>query len=381
MGRFLIVLCLLFINFGCYYQSPVNCFDRQDYELVLSGEEAYPLDNSSTFRPTAVYTYNVESETSFLIVDNEQLGRIDIYNSKTKQLHKRIQLTGEGPNGIKYRPSGYFFHNMDSIFLFFNVTQELYLIDSGGVIKNKMGPLTKWTEQSKMPTIDVSGGMKPLLRKNTIEFCTYGLASSNGKAGVIYDLVNQTARFPYTLPAIYKRGWWSGLLYDRFSQAYNEEENLVVLSYGADKFIYIVNQHGEIRKECASSRYLPEQLKPYATEAKSLDVNYQELWKYEALQGSYSTIIYDRWREVYYRVAFRSLSESEYTSPHLVWSKPVIIILDRQFKKIGESVLPQGYYHAVHYVTPEGIYFANRDAYDRNDNLMTFGRFSLQKAK
>lgn len=377
-ATYALILCLALFQ-SCNYQAKVTCSDLNDFDLVLNGLEKFALDSTSTFRPTAVYTS--ETDEPLMIIDNEELGRIDIYNLKTKLLHKRIQLISDGPNGIKQSFSGYFFRNMDSIFLFFNVSQQLLLIDSDGIIKNKFGSITRWTEQAKTPTVDVTGAMKPILRNNTIEFGTYALASSDGKAGLVYDLETQTTRIPYTLPDIYKTGWWSGLNYDRVSQAYNKKEEIVVLSYGADKYIYVITQDGDVKKVCASSRYLPDQLKPYSPKIQDLNQHFQQLWKHEALQGSYSTIIYDQWKEVYYRIAFRPITESEYTSPNLVWSKPTIIILDKEFRKVGESILPAGYYYAIHYVTPDGLFFANRDEYDRNDDFMVFGKFNLQKTQ
>jgi hypothetical protein len=290
-----------------------------------------------------------------------------------------MQLESDGPNGIKPQISSYYFHSPDSIFLFFNILQQLVLIDGQGNIQARHKLLTQpWSETNEIPTAQVYGGMVPFIRNNKMYLCSYGLAFSGGKAGLVYDLDGGGTFFPYLLPEIYSEGWWSGLIYDRFSQAVNDDHNLVVLSYGADKFLWVIDERGNIVPKCAKSRYLPDQLKPYSNERMNFDQHYLDLWRHEALQGGYSSVIYDKWRHVYYRIAFKPVPESAYTSPNQVWDNPVVVILDSDFRIVGESELPAGYLFTLYYVSPEGIFFYNRYAYENeDDDHFTFGRFTL----
>jgi hypothetical protein len=378
ISLFSLILC----GATCNKENIVNCAGRADYQLVLTGEEQFPLDTGSTFSPSAAYYVRAtHQDSALLFIDNQNQNRIEMYNPVTRQLQHRIQLTGEGVNGIKYKPTSFFPHTADSIFLFFNIGQELLLMNRQGEIINRIGRInTDWTKDNEVPIIQVNGQMKPFVLNNEIHFCTYGQPSTQGMAGAAFDLANGPTTFPYRTPELYDQGWWSGLLYGKFYQVYNPDDDLIVLSYGPDHNIYIKNRDGKMKTVCAKSSYLPDQLVPYSKKKLDFEEHYLELWRHEALQGGYATMIYDQWRKVYYRMAFRPLEEAEYKSPNQLWDKPTIIILDRNFEKVGESILPNGFLFSIFYVSPKGLHFYNKKAYDEvDDDWASFGIFTLNR--
>jgi hypothetical protein len=377
--NYLLILAILLTS--CNRGLPTKeCFDTANVvKLVQTGEMRLPMDSVTSFSATAAFVYTPpNSERSFVVIDNLNQMRIDIFDLSSKQLHKRIKFSADGPNPIP-NPSGFYFHNFDSIFLFFNVGQKIYLIDSAGTVKDKMGPLTVWSSDKQMPTVEISGDKRPFILGSDVYFGTYGLAYSDNGAGFIYNLESRNFQVPYQLPSQYERGWWSGLLYDRLSVTHNAKEGIIILSYGADNNLYTVDSSGSLKSYCAKLSQLPGKLIPYSEVQLEFDVHYAKLWKHEALQGGYSYVVYDPWRNLYYRFAFPPVLEAVYSDPSQVWDEPAIVVLNSNFEKVGETKLPKGYLFTVCYVDEHGLNIFNKSKYDVNDDFIYFDVYTVSK--
>ncbi|MFQ5447803.1 MAG: DUF4221 family protein, partial [Saprospiraceae bacterium] len=123
-------------------------------------------------------------------------------------------------------------------------------------------------------------------------------------------------------------------------------------------------------------------IKPFSKEAIT-QKNYpgkDALQKYDHTTPSYYCIIFDKYRRLYYRFATLPLSEDEYNTADRR-HQPTIIILNEDFKKIGETVLPKrGFNYRMIFLNNMGLHIGKESEYRKDESKLTFGIF-LPKPK
>ncbi len=115
-------------------------------------------------------------------------------------------------------------------------------------------------------------------------------------------------------------------------------------------------------------------MKPIKPPSKDKVFDSGETFRYEAFTGAYEAIKYDPYRQMYYRFAFLPV-EDPATQPTVLHGKIAIIILDNNFQKVGEYVLPNGYNHLMSFVGKAGLHIASRTKYSQDENFLTFDIF------
>ena len=105
-------------------------------------------------------------------------------------------------------------------------------------------------------------------------------------------------------------------------------------------------------------------------------------------QQFYHYIYYDKYREVYYRLAYPESEVDPKENQQDIWSfgrrTCSIVILDKNFRIIGETLLPDyRYQNRSIVVLKDGLYICDshykREDYD--ENVWSFQRFDLMKKK
>jgi len=99
----------------------------------------------------------------------------------------------------------------------------------------------------------------------------------------------------------------------------------------------------------------------------------------------YGDIVYDPYREVYYRFAYHYTeldSKKNWRGSAVFGRKKFsVIILNKDFEVVGETLFPEAVYNSyVFFVHRDGLYIS-RDYqinYDQSEDYMTFELFSLE---
>ena len=98
----------------------------------------------------------------------------------------------------------------------------------------------------------------------------------------------------------------------------------------------------------------------------------------------YGGVFYDKYRELYYRIATGGIEEinATFLSREIYDSKPIsVIILNNKFEKIGETLLPSKTHDPLGvFVGPEGLYISNSNLENPNlqENLLSFSVYVPQ---
>jgi len=369
---FLIVIALL----SSCSQPPANDNGIDRYTLEEKGILNLELDSLSGDSPSNLYVYQ-QNGTEYLVKGNFSNWRLDIYNLTSQKLYKTIPFEKEGPNGVGNSPTGFYFHNLDSIFLFFNLSQRICLVNDSGVLLNNIGPLNTINRYTYP---DISAERYPFLKDNELHLSTYGHKyKENQQSGMIINLVTELGKQPHKLTDIYSKGYWGGVLYDVYYHDYNRKEDLIIQSYGADHQIYTIDDMGTKKAHMAKGERLNEKIRPYSDLDQDFMSVAQHLYKFEALQGGYGQIRYDPYRDVYYRFVFNPVNPSEFHSPSQIWENPSIIILNKKFSKIGEFPLPKANKFFFMFISKAGLNIFNTKQFEKTEEKLPFTTFELVK--
>jgi len=345
------------------------------YTLRLGSEIELALDSVTRVAlPYDIAEYHRANGVEYLALSDFTGRRINIYDLGTRTLFNRITIEKDGPNAIRPRPFGLILDNLDSIFLFENSTQTVFLISNDGSLIDKF-PIRIYPGTERQ-FVDVTGAMPGFYADGSLHFSGYGLGYDK-EAGAILDLKNRKIRFPKDLPDTYTGGWWRGVVYDKFSHTFNHNDSLVIQSFGNDHNIQVVDLRARTKAiYCAKSRHISD-IEPLSAQPLNFVEQEQFLYRNEALQGGYSTVKYDPWQKVYYRIALLPVPKALFHSPQQIWERSSVIILDSAFRKIGEFDLPKDYFYPISFVSESGFCLMNKIKYSEREDAVSFGCFKL----
>ena len=167
---------------------------------------------------------------------------------------------------------------------------------------------------------------------------------------------------------------------DDFSRTYDGKN--FIYSFYVDEDILVTSiDHAEVKRIKAKSRYIdsPDEEQP---------LNVQKGPQLNLELARYGDLKYDPYREVYYRFAYpkTELDDKINWMGKAVYGRKKfsVIILDKDFQIIGETLFPEAIYNPyASFVSKEGLYIS-RDYqmnYDQSEDFMTFELFKLVEKK
>ena len=104
-------------------------------------------------------------------------------------------------------------------------------------------------------------------------------------------------------------------------------------------------------------------------------------------RSNYGNLLYDKYRDVYYRIAFpqTEIEDKQINTMELMrYGRKVfsIIILDNQFNIIGETLFPAYTYNSnLIFIREDGIYISNSHFMNPefSDDILSFHKFELKR--
>ena len=134
----------------------------------------------------------------------------------------------------------------------------------------------------------------------------------------------------------------------------------IILSYGADDYIYVYNDSVQVSKMYCKSNYIKEFND--IPDDKFKDLGF--IKKYQAEEPRYKGIYYDPFKNLYYRITELRKDISNFDINKAKWT---IIVLDCNLTVIGEVLIPYSKYLSdVFVLCEEGVYLKKTP---KNDNL------------
>ncbi|MDR0505346.1 MAG: DUF4221 domain-containing protein [Dysgonamonadaceae bacterium] len=392
--NYLYIVVFAFILFSCKKDKKSQDNIEQtntsyNCELVDTGSRlSYPLDNNTKYQFSAMFPFVDTDGKEYLTFLNSN-HEILFYELMNEKFLFKIKIENVGPNGI-IGASGYYIENLNSIYITTPVLPALHRINKEGDILQKINYGKTQNGYSIIPTFSSNSFFHtPLFIIDGVLYITQKpnrmSPLSSTPVSVVIDTLNNSFReLPLIFPPLIDDDCMDRLgggFNLSFSRDFNEKDRLFVYSFYFDENIYIASvNHDKIRKICIKSKYIDKII----MKEKANDMLTGAKQDYET--PMYGNLIYDKYRNVYYRMAYPKVELEDgvnYVELTVHGRKRFsIIILDCDFNIIGETLFPEYVYSpSVLFVHKNGLYICNNHPKNSsfNEDILSFSCFKLSK--
>ncbi len=328
--------------------------------------------------------YFLDSKNEWVFNINWNTNSLQMYDLSEGTLMKTIPFEKEGDQGVG-ELMAFHVHALDSIFLFPFQGASFSLVDgSGNLIKRFKYNLPENHTAGFVHNISfvsppiIQGGQinfktRPAIIDNYREMTNEMLASS--KLSFKLDLETlDTELLMHHYPSDYLENGFKRFEFSRAAGA-----GKVVYSFFGDHQLYWASDfNSPLEKVEAKSEYLNEKLPLFP-----IDGAFLESQKYSNASSRYDNLIYDPYREVFYRFAYPDLDVNTEEEVRALRNNPgpfVIMVFDKDLKLLTETYFKGGKYLPLNaFVGKKGLYLStnNPDNPAIQEDLMGFEVFAL----
>ena len=361
-----------------------------------SGEnrvELVPEEECLSFRlPDNVSTYIKSMQcwkdgegVDHLVLANNNFPEIYVYDLYGGQLRKTVRYHMEGPDGVGPKSGGVYMQDWNTFCLPNLFAMEIAVIDSAGHKRatyrfpDDAFPFIPTRSITSYPlcwtdsTLYAYQGVNPRLGEECVRKSPVGL-KCDLRTGAVEPLA---FHYPSSLCRSPKAPALG--IESKVSRCFDGRR--FVYSFAFDERLYVLPpSHDEVQAVSAPSRYLPVPEVPEPVEADLFSGTRQmcEL-------PFYGAVYYDPYREVYYRIAYPKEEYAEEENFKDLWqsgrSRFSVLVLDKELRVIGETMLPKDTYRSdLVLVGERGLYFS--ESHYKNpsfdEDVLKFRLFRLE---
>ena len=362
--------------------------------LLLSCTKNHSITSSCTITPSNTYmlfkipnnlsqpfTYSMlryDSITQEYLLYMKNMDRlIAVYLLKSQELKHIYNFAKDGPNAI-LNLSGFFYDENNIFHVMSGRIPMIYQVDSSGNVYDKFKYGLTSDNKRVLPSYS-NTGFEVISNDGKLYLPLFDTDYIDGiKPYLIIDKTTNQIKYS-DIDFIQTTSTGESLGNKSYWWCYNDQELIFAYEFD-DRLAIHTPESSEYKFVTAKSQYIDE-LRQVIPENKDL---YQ---KPERIRNNacYGPIIYDRYRKVYYRIAYLN-SDCTPAEDWLGYSKCgrgnfSIMVLDKDFNLIGESLFPDCAKYSVNgiFVAPDGLYVNRSHCYDPefSDDLLRFERFDL----
>ena len=373
----------------------VSCQSEKQQELkyVLQETEdalSFEVSSNSSLYIKSMSLFKDDAGKEYMTFLSNEEPEIYVYDLMTEDLLKTIHVDQEGANGVGPKAAGFFMKSWDEIYIPNLFFPEISVIDSCGRKKQTFKLDSLGNGYGFIPTRSTVS--TPFVIKENV---LYGVqmpnprlgkvAVVNSPVGLMLDMVKKKvdlASFKY--PSAVMKNYQKPSLGIESKMSYCFNGEYLVLSFAFDETLYRMPLKGEkVTRHVAASSYLKKVELPEKVPS-DLMLAAKEMCELPI----YGNIIYDKYRNVYYRVAYPEKDYDMAENFVELWQSGrglfSIMILDENLNVIGETLLPENKYRSdLMLVLENGLYISTSHYKnsDFNEDLLAFQRFGLSSIK
>lgn len=368
--NFLIFIILLANLSSCNITNKNNRLGTDALTMQYGQEKFMSLDSMTT-QETGYIQYLNDGRIAFY---NLPAHNICVFDVEKGEEVEKIQLYKEGPNSVR-GIQGLYYDSADSIWLYQSWEKNLVLVNNKGIIVDKRNLQDKIAQSSLKNRLSVEPF--PLtdmpIRKVDDLFVLQGFNGPevvNGfrpACSVFYDLKADTVSVANEYPSIYgepskMNDNWGTFSYRAIPYTLNEYK--MVLSFPASDDIYVY----DLKSGKKESYFAGTSLE---TDISSIEgVQKSQLEKHYLEQLQYAGIFYDKYNDLYYRLAVLPIFDYDIHDKQTQQKPLAVIILNSNFEKVGEFNLGIGRYKYRNvFVSKEGLHL---NVYSEDDDYLKF---------
>lgn len=365
---------------------------EDEYTLKATNDcLVFQLNPQTSIFIKALFPYTDKDGKEFLTFQNEVEPEILVYDMNTLEYIKTICLEKEGDNGVGLF-CGYYLDSWEQIYIPSMMRNEIIVVNSDGLILRKL-PYGK-TSQGKntVPLTTLSFPYAPLffLGSKLYIHQTPNLRLGNrtmedSPVALILDTITNNLeelplRFPEIMTSARIRTNTLGI---ELSYSQILVDDAFVFSFFFDEDIQVVSLSGELKQKVkVKSKYIDKIVVP------SKQSNLSTLAKELCEIAFYGNLIYDKYRDVYYRFVYPETELGSNENYMDIWqlgrTKFSIMILNKDLEVIGETLFPENTYASNHFfIREDGLYLSTSFIKNPNfsDDELRFERIELVKSK
>ena len=359
---------------------------KASYLLNIINERKFALDEETAAKPMYMQLYTDSSMNRFLTLLNAYNNSIYVFDYNTRKYIKRIQYDQEGPNGI-LSPQAYYIKNWDSIYVLDRMKIELVLTDSLGnchgrmPLKNNMD--TEWAlyyPQYELSTINhiMEYGGKLML----CGFSPFSLEKDNRdkfRFTACVDMATGQVEYRDLYPqALYGHDYnWEGAFATIVYPCLLNDGKLIY-SFPVSHDLYLYDLNGEQVQKIYGGSNAAGTIHSINHERKHTP---KEMIMENILQQDlYGGILYDPYREIYYRFMLSAIPSATHETP-ISDKKICVIMMDKDFNYMGETIIGKysDWKWENSFVTAEGLHIECIDRNDLEEEYLYFKVFAPKK--
>lgn len=373
--RVLLVLVLCTVCISCQRTQQ----NRASFVLSITDEYlTFPIDEETKL-PHRVFVFDCNGKSYLSFLNNWE--ELLFYEVETGRLITKVKYNTKGGYDNVHNILSYMVVDFDNIYLSSEVGNKVFLTDTTARIKRSFS----------FPKSSSGAPLLPSLYPSTIvngkQYFHQGINLRLGKdamkyspVGVLVDTLSGKADVtPLKYPNLFSN---DELVYCTHGNRnwYCFDGNRFVYSYDILDSLVILNADFSERKSFfAKSQYI-QRVTPESN--STWDLN--RILKETCENPSYGNIMYDKYRQVYYRIVYPKVEfdrSEDFLSIFREGRKQIsIMILDKDLNVVGETLFPAYTYNSnLAFVDEQGLYLSvsHYKRSDFDENFLRFQRIEL----
>nr|WP_302830518.1 DUF4221 family protein [uncultured Bacteroides sp.] len=386
MVKILLQLCFILFVLSCTSVNNADLYMLEKTDKLL----CFSVSDDVKIPQISVYPFRNNGQ-DFLSFQNFPKSDIYIYDMNSGNFVKKVSIKTEGDNSVLGSFGGYFAVDMEHIFIPSLYVNTIFVVDTIGNVKQKINYSNTESGSMLIPFIPDSKSQMVFIGDSlyipqTVNGMLGDKAIEESPIKIVIDTAKATiTALPMKFPPLisYKDFGTVGAFGAEYSCCYDEKN--FIYSFYADEDLYLTSPtHKKIEKKKAKSKYIDN-----VTVFRSTEGNFQKMVKTQCEHASYGKILYDKYRDVYYRFAYPPCEINDYSGDYVDLIRSgrknfSIIILDNRLNIIGETSFPSYTYNSnLSFILEDGLYLSLNHIKnpDYSDDLLRFQKIELKEIR
>ncbi|EGF56890.1 DUF4221 family protein [Bacteroides fluxus] len=379
--KYLFVSLLSCLFFSCGNEKKNTNSYVYDLETTEKNK-TIALDSDVRYNAFYLYVFN-DGGKEYLAFLNYRTNQILFYDFTKSEFLFKLNIESEGPDGV-VQPTGLYIKDLDNIYVSSYAYAGLIKVDTTcrvvqkipyGTTSEGYQVLPSYTPSSHPYIAPVLIDDKMYITQPAVE--RFHALDKTPLSVTVDSVLKKCEGLPLTYSILTKEELEANDT--RFSRIFNGKE-FIYSFYASEDIVVASVDHSDVKRVKVKSRYIDSPTEKQELSEKGPKLNLE--------LARYGDLIYDSYRDVYYRFAY---PKTELEDNIQWWGKSVygrkkfsVIILDKDFHVIGETLFPEAIYNSyVFFVHKDGLYIS-RDyqmLYGNSEDYMTFELFNLTEKK
>lgn len=365
------VICVLFIL--SFVLNSCNIYENHNIKIEENRQDLFYFISSGekTFSPDEITpsdwlnTFISEGDTSQFVLYNTYMGELNVFNIDDCVFRKKAYIPLKSMDGIVCSGENLYIQDYDSA-TFYKLT-NLTIVDT----------IVPWKNQKlRIAPSRVNIFNNVYECGTSMYFISYTMGEYDDKDRNVcleYDKVDGSVSYFVNYPDVYSKANWGGTSYRQVFTCFNSTHDKIIFSFPISHNLTVFDCGLKTVEEIYAGSSCINEIKAFSND-KQERLNSEKSYRHFVANNSYAAIIYDKYRKLYYRI---------FELPYInrngdAFKKVGVVILDEQFKIVGEQVL--GSFHGTTFlVIPDGILVPKIEEYPMIDAPMSYYLYKIGK--